>query len=730
MSSQVLRACLTLAILLGVPAAISAQAPEPPGRPGAPEEIRPAAGPAEGASAGDASAASPSARGTAEVTVSARGTTDESPSLTVPSLETARAEADRVVGGTDVIDAEEFLRGRSTTLPDVLAFSPGVFVQSRFGAEEARISIRGSGLQRTFHGRGLRLLFDGVPINLADGGFDMQAIEPQAARYVEVFRGAGNALEYGSTTLGGAVHFVSRTGHDASRLQVRGEYGSFSYARGQVSSGMELGDFDYYLSLSHGSQDSFRDHARQSNQRLFTNVGWRLGDDVETRFYFTTLTTDSELPGSLLKSELENDPQDADTTPAVIGREQKRDFDLDWVANKTTFRWDDQRIEFALYASFKQLDHPIFQYIEQVSHDYGMRAKYVHEGDWFGRENRFVAGVDASTGRNRDHRYGNVAGEPGTLLQDNEQAARNATLFLENQHYVHERVAVSLGTQAGWSYRESEDESPHTNANPDDSDTRHYSAINPKVGVRWEVHDSAQLYAAYSRSFEPPSFGEFFAPTGRPNDVRAQTADTIELGTRGEIGRFAWDLTWYHAWVDDELLSLNDAAGNPLGTVNAEDTVHQGIELGIDVDIVRGLIDGDDDAIVLRQAYQWNDFRFDDDDVFDDNELAGIPEHFYRAELRYEHPCGFAIGPNVEWSMQRYAIDHANSFFADPYAVLGVKISYRTETGFSAFAEGRNLLDEEYATTTGVVSDARGRDSRQFLPGDGRGFFVGAEWRW
>ena len=71
---------------------------------------------------------------------------------------------------------------------------------------------------------------------LADGGFDFQAIEPLSTRYIEIFRGA-NALEFGATTLGGAVNFISYTGHDSSPLAARFEYGSFDSYRAQISSG-------------------------------------------------------------------------------------------------------------------------------------------------------------------------------------------------------------------------------------------------------------------------------------------------------------------------------------------------------------------------------------------------------------------------------------------------------------------------------------------------------------
>ena len=88
---------------------------------------------------------------------------------TAPGEDAARAEAARVPGGTDVVSASDYAHGRASTFSDVFAFSPGVFAQPRFGAEEARLSIRGSGLQRTFHMRGIYLMQDGVPITLADG---------------------------------------------------------------------------------------------------------------------------------------------------------------------------------------------------------------------------------------------------------------------------------------------------------------------------------------------------------------------------------------------------------------------------------------------------------------------------------------------------------------------------------------------------------------------------------
>src|SRR3546814_5877727 len=80
---------------------------------------------------------------------------------------------------------------------------PGVITQPRMG-DDARISVRGSGLSRAYGARGISLLLDGVPMNTADGLVDFFEVDPSASRYVEVFKG-GNALRFGANAMGGEI---------------------------------------------------------------------------------------------------------------------------------------------------------------------------------------------------------------------------------------------------------------------------------------------------------------------------------------------------------------------------------------------------------------------------------------------------------------------------------------------------------------------------------------------
>lgn len=665
---------------------------------------------------------------------------DDQPALTQPSLEQDQRELGKIPGGTETIAAERFLTGRASTFAETFFLSPGVVAQPRFGSDEARISIRGSGLQRTFHGRGIRIMQDGVPLNLADGGFDMQAVDPLAVSHVNIWRG-GNALANGSTTLGGAIDFLSHTGHTAPRHSARIEGGSYEYLRARYAGSITEGSSDLYWSLSHASQNGFRDHAEQSAQRLFANYGIRIHDDLETRFFLTAIHTDSELPGSLTKAEMNANPRQADGSFfGALRYDNRRDFELFRLANKTTLRDGANTWDFHAAWSYKDLDHPITPFvgvIDQLSNDLAFGTVFTNTDQLAGRENRFRSGISFTYGNTNAATHFNVLGNRGALRTKDDQTATNLEAFIENKHHFTDELSLTTAFAAAYSTRENDREFSNPAATPpfylppapgalttyDDS----YTNIAPSLGLIYEK-DEIQYFAGLSRSFEPPSFSE----TVTNNIARdAQTANTIEIGSRGTRSFAKWDATLYYSQIKDELLTITDPVTLVSTTRNADDTTHYGIELGAEIDLF-----GHDwttatpqDRLVLRTAYTYGSFKFDSDPTYGNNKIAGLPPHLIRGELLWENDQGYYAGPTFEWVPVKSFIDHRNTFAADPYALLGFKFGRRVNDGISWFVEAKNLTDEIHAATHGVIDNANGTDQRQFLPGDGRSVFAGIEWK-
>ncbi|OYW75018.1 MAG: hypothetical protein B7Z37_15240 [Verrucomicrobia bacterium 12-59-8] len=452
-----------------------------------------------------------------EVVITAK---KDSPSLTVPSLELRQEQiATSTPGGAGVVDAEFYKRGRASTLKDALDFSPGVLVQSRFGAEESRLSIRGSGLQRTFHGRGIWMMQDGMPLNLADGGFDMQAIEPLTANYIEVFRGA-NALQYGSATLGGAINFISNTGYTAPATQARVEIGSFNTHRAQISSGFVSGKTDVYVSITASHTDGFRDWSKQESFRVFANIGTKISPNLENRLYLTYVDSNSQLPGNLTKAQMQNNPQQAapgSFIPTVVGGAgyQERDYRLFRLADKLTYSDGDNTLTLSTFWSWKDLNHPIFQVIDQLSNDLGFDLRYEHKGRLLGHENTLTVGTGFMYGATSDNRFFNINGTRGAQVGAYRQQSTNFNFYFQDKLELTEKLSLFAGAQVAYASRGLEELQAFGGVNPpgqftglpnliNNSDRIEAWGFSPKLGLLYEVDPKTQILSRPPSAKPPP----------------------------------------------------------------------------------------------------------------------------------------------------------------------------------------------------------------------------------
>lgn len=644
--------------------------------------------------------------------------------LTQPDLPTARRRMARVPGGAAVVDAESYAQARVSNLADALGWATGVFVQPRFGAEEARLSIRGSGLQRTFHGRGIKLMQDGVPLNLADGSFDFQAVEPLSARYVEVWRGA-NALQWGATTLGGAINFVSPNGYNGDRARARLEAGSWGYRRLHLSTGDVAGPIDYHLAVSQFTQEGYRDHAAQDTRRVSANIGWQPAPRWETRVYLGHVKSDSDLPGSLTLAQLAADPRQA--APGNLSGDQQRDIEWTRISNKTVWRGEHEQVEAFFYASDKRLFHPIFQVLQTDSRDRGLELRYTTERPLAGRGNRFTVGASAAHGTNADDRFVNLGGQPGARTNAFAQTARNVELYAENEHRVQPDLGLVIGWQLAESRRESRDR--YIVGGVDEGFDLTYRGSSPKLGLVWDARRNMQVFANVSRSFEPPSFSEITGGTA-PVLNHAQRGTTLELGTRGKWGgpghEVEWDVAVYEAHLRNELLSVS-ASPSVTTTINAGRTVHRGLEAGASGKAPAtsaGRLEWQLNAL-------WNDFRLDGDATLGNRRLPGLPEGQVRAQLGWRLKGGTLVAVNVEAATQTEVSFDGAAPPAAGYAIWGLKAAGQLTPQLAWFIEGRNLADKTYVATTGVVRSRQAwlSNGAQYMPGDGRSVYAGVDWR-
>lgn len=644
--------------------------------------------------------------------------------LTVPSTQDALVQIRQTPGGVELVPDTAWKERAASTIKDIVDFTPGVFAQSKFGGD-ARLSIRGSGLSRYFHLRGIDLLQDGVPLNDADGSSGFEVIDPTAYRYTEIYKGA-NALRYGSGTLGGAINFVSPTGYDASRFQGRVDLGSHDWGRAQLSTGFVQGAADGFLTGSWQHDNGFREHSSNHGLRLNGNLGWRLSDSAETRFFVSGGGVRSELPGSVSRDAALSEPRRA--APGNVTNDWQRGLDFLRLSNRTVLVSGSTIYEAGGWLSRTHLDHPIYQYIDNWSSNQGLYARMQRVASVAGHANRTTLGFTLSGGQINAHNYDNVGGNKGGLLSHTDDDAGNLNLYAENAFDVVPDVSLVTGVQYLRAQRKRRDLF-NGGASADRNGDKEYTLVNPKLGVLWQAGPTWQVYGNLSRSGEPPTFADMqFSDGDDLARLKPQRATTLEIGTRGSVTDLEWDMSIYRARLHDELQCVSSPFNICNTTVNIDRSIHQGVELGLRWTAARGLFErgaNAADSLTLAAAYTYSDFHFSNDPAWGNNRIPGAPRHYVHGELMYRHPSGFYAGPTLEWVPQAYYVDNANTLKTRAYALLGLRAGWKSGR-YALFVEGRNLTNRKYIASASVT-DIATPTSALFEPGAGRALFVGLQ---
>ncbi|MEG1038617.1 MAG: TonB-dependent receptor [Pseudomonas sp.] len=641
-------------------------------------------------------------------------------------LQDARERLSQVPGATNLVDMQRVEQGRVASNQDVLAYQPGVFAQSA-GNDGIKLSIRGSGINRApgAHGSGVYTMFDGLPLT-GPGGTPYELFEPLWLSRAEVLRGA-NGFDRGSLALGGAIDYITHTGHDAAPLQLRYELGSRGYAKRQISSGQVLGDLDYYVALTDSEYDGYQEHSSGSSKGIAANVGYRFNPNLETRFYLRYRETENELAGRLTKEQIKHHPRDAN--PAYLARDDSRPQPgSTWVGNKTTFYLnDDARLEAGLVYHDYPMDLREGPMRLKVAYtDVSGTLNYLRTDTLLGHESKTTVGWRSTkhlpnSGASQFARTNDIT---GARTRDFSYQGSDNVAHIGNELELVPNLWLTSGLAMIYTRRESEVSFPANGGKV----SQHDWDYAPRLGLRYDINPGLQVYGNLSRSVEPPHpWSMIWSSTNatQPIEMQNQTATTLELGARGEslVGR--WDLAWYYSNVRHELLAVEIVQGLPAKEFNASPTVHQGVEAGLDSLLWERAAVG---KLSLRQAYTFSDFHYRDDDTFGDNRLPGIPMHYYQAELRFDLPSGFFAGINTQMA-SKVQVDYANSYHADPYALLGATLGYNApKQDWQTWLDLRNLTNKRYAATVTPGYNDNGQDIARSTPGEGFGVYAGVSY--
>lgn len=637
-------------------------------------------------------------------------------------------------GGIAEVSGEELRERSITSLADLLRNVPGVWSVSDTGNDNIFFSSRGSNLDAVdYDMNGLRLLQDGLSVTAADGSNHNRMIDPLSVHTATIARGA-NALGYGASTLGGAIDFTSPTGRDRASREVLLNGGSHGHAQLRASAGGAWGERGDALVTVEGKRWSgYREHNQQRRTGLYANSGWQLSDRTGLRLFATWIRNEQELAGSLSRAQMHSDARQANAK-AVSGHYQL-DVEVQRLAARADLEFSAQHhLEFGVSYEEQSLFHPV---VDRVMVPIGGVPTEVfsllidtrhRDAATMVRYHRRVGAHDLLFGLNYGHNavdgghYRNLGGERNGLSTRVDNTADSLEVYAMDRWRVSDLWLVEMALQGVSAGREVRNTTVATGAlrNPQGS----YSRINPRVGAIRYVGPDSSLFANLSQLYEPPTnFQLEDEATGSGAVLDAMHGTVVEVGSRGRhrlAGRahLSWDIALYHAWIRDEILSVDDPAapGTSL-TANVGRTRHAGVEALLSAELPVGTAG----RIVPMVSWTLNRFSFDRDPVYGNNELPAAPAHVIRGEILYRHQGLFA-GPTFDIIGARHA-DFMNTYRVGAFTLFGLRAGWDAGQ-WQVSGELRNATNVRYVASHGVL-DVAGPEAAILNPGEPRSAYFG-----
>lgn len=631
---------------------------------------------------------------------------------------------------------------RGNGLNELLAAVPGVLAQSRSGSQDVRITIRGFGArgagERSNAGtsRGVRILLDGFPETEPDGRTSFDLIDPAVYSSVEVVR--SNASSLWGNASGGVVNISTIPDFTDPYLRTQASFGDFGFHKEVVTAGLFVGQAKLDIALVNSGFDGWRAHSTSSRKLLNLALASVLGPRTVLEVYLTAAANKFRIPGPLTRAQFATDPSRAqddtlDFKPTYVQRDERRFNRLGRLGLRLEHQLNDRNgVTASVFVNPKYLqrsERNTFRDFTRIH--FGGSVLYRNSARLGAScENVVMAGLDDAYQDGAILFYNLQDGRRGdTIASDKREGANNFGAFAENQLTIAERLVITLGARFDdVTYYYDDHLAPQLNAR------KSFTGLTPRVGVTYHIGAEDQLYAALGGGIEVPAGNETDpAGTDGLDTVTAINplldpirSSTIEVGSR-HTRSFGPDAPIEQVSCGGALYWItvrNDIV--PYRGGRFYFTSGKTRRLGLELEVVASLRSGFDlQAALTIMRNRYVEYAIDSvhygrpGAVADlaDKEMAGLPELFYRVNLRYS-PSFFShlFGEVGAQGVGEYFADDLNSIAVSAYNLVNVRFGLndvslvRRKVSLSVAASVENLTDQRYAASVYINPD-RGRIS-------------------
>lgn len=608
-------------------------------------------------------------------------------------------------------------------------------------------------------------LEDGIPIR-ATGFFNHNAlyeVNIPSAGGIEVVKGIGSAL-YGSDAIGGTINILSNQPTSQSGAGLSAEAGSYGWYRllGNANTGQkEMGALRADMNVSH--TDGWR--VKTAYDRLSGNLRWDYAPDGDSVFKtilgYTKIDQQTGANSALTPTEYNNTPTVNARSAAYRKVEALRlstNLDKDLGQNTLVsitpyFRYNYMDLNGSYNFSTAATGDPRIEKTSVTS--LGMLAKWRKDFPDAMRA-RVIAGFDYdySPGKRTEDAL-NFTGcttvlpggstsyncyAVGSRIYDYDVTYQSASPYVHTEFSPVERLRVTASLRYDtMSYKMTNNlpvgdvvyAGKHYWQNA--SGSRSFSKASPKIGVAFALTPAAHIHASYNQGFRAPGESNLFRAGQDTTLAKAQLkandalqlnpikADQYEVGVRGDVSSWNYDLIYYVLKKRDDLLSQKDPTNQTTIATNSGSTKHQGVELGLGKSIV--------DQWRLDVAYSYASHTYESWVIKGGANLSGkdiesAPRLIANTRLTWTPTA--ATTAQLEWvKMGSYWLDAANTGRYGGHELWNLRADYKIEKDLSLFGRAINLADRRYADSAAGTGAAP-----TLSPGLPRTVFAGIEAKW
>ncbi len=432
---------------------------------------------------------------------------------------------------------------RQFSVGDALSAVPGLLAQTRAGAFDVRLTIRGFGARgngdRSNAGtvRGIKVLVDGIPETEPDGRTALDLIDIRGVSRVEVNRSNASTL-FGNAS-GGVIDFRSHGPSEHSAVELSFAGGAFGLQHMRFSASSGASSLPVSVAVNRSQWNGWRKNsdAASTHARAVAAVTWGDGDGL--RFIASGVSNRFAIPGPLTPAQVTADPTQAN--PAYAARRERRENQITrFSMDLTTTPWSGHAFNVIAFVSPKSLirsERGTYREFSRV-HLGGGGVYTFTEDDSACLLHSIVAGVDVASQDGPSLFYSLVHGERGDSLRTNKrEAATTAGAFLQMEIRLTSALRLSVGGRLDLlDYRLQENPTGALRESVEDELT--LRRFSPKASLLFRVADRQSLYVSVSGGVEAPAFNEVDPPptltsAGLNPLLKPMTSTSIEIGWKG-----------------------------------------------------------------------------------------------------------------------------------------------------------------------------------------------------